>query len=120
MRAAADFHDVRVPGNDAHAIERHAQPLRHQLGKGRLVTLAVGDDADHDIDAAVGMHRDLGALARDPGRGIDVVRDANAAATATGARLGAPCREARPVAEPERLLHGVGVVAVVVDQTERV
>ena len=84
-------------------LERHAEPFGDELGEARLVALAVGDGADHDVDAAVRVHGDLGALARDAGRGIDVVGDADAAALAAPARLRAARREARPVAQLERL-----------------
>ena len=66
------------------------------------------------------MHGDLGALARRAGRSIDIIGDADAAALAALARLGAPRRETCPVAELERPLHDLVIGAAVVDHAERV
>ena len=87
-------------------LDRHAQPFVHQLREARLVTLAVGDRADDDVDAAVRVDGDLGALARNAGRGVDVVGDADAAVLAALARLalrraGKPV----PVGQLQRLVH---------------
>ena len=120
MRAAADLHDVGVAGNDPHILERHAQPFVDQLSEARLVALSVRDRPDDDIDPAVGMHRDLGPLARLPGRGVDVIGDADATTLAALARLGAARGKALPVAELERLFHDLVIGAAVVDHAERI
>ena len=60
MRAAADRDAVGVAGDEAHAVDRHAEPFGDQLGEARLVALALRHGADHQLDDAVGLHRDLG------------------------------------------------------------
>ena len=48
MGAAAERHAVGVAGDDAHALDRHAEPFGDELREARLVALALRDDADHD------------------------------------------------------------------------
>ncbi len=87
MRAAADRDEVGIAGDEAHALDRHAEPFVDELREARLVALALRHDADDEIDKAVGRHRDLGLLARHAGGDIDVIGDADAAIFAALARL---------------------------------
>ncbi len=87
-------------GDEAHVLDRDVEPLVHQLAEARLVALALGAGADDDIDNAVGMHRHLGALAGDAGRGVEVVGDGDAAQLAT--RGGRPRRAGKLFQSPER------------------
>ena len=41
MRAAADRDPIGVAGDDAHGFDRHAKPFGDELGKTRLVPLAL-------------------------------------------------------------------------------
>ena len=77
--------------------------------------------ADHELDPAVGLDRHLGALARNAGRGIDVIGDADAALSCRAARFGA-CAPAKPSQsrERQRAVHDRAIVAAVVDQAERI
>ncbi len=84
------------------------------------MALAVGDGADHDRDAPLGMHRDLGAFSRHAGRGIDIIRYADPSHLAALARFLAPRRKARPVAEFHGAIHVLVVVAAVVHHAEGV
>ncbi len=120
MRAAADRDPVGVAGDEAHAVERHAEPFGDQLRERRLVALALRHGADEDLDLALGQYRHLGLLARRAGRGVDIVGDADAAAFAARPRLGAPRRQTVPVGQPQHLLHHLMVMAAVVDHAERV
>ena len=73
MRAAADLTMSVSPVMMLTRLERHAEPVGDHLREARLVALAARQRADHDVDAAVRLHRDLGALARRADRGLDVV-----------------------------------------------
>ena len=66
------------------------------------------------------LYGDLGPLARRAGGGVDVIGDADAAALAALARLGAAGRKALPIGESQHPLHDLMVVAAVVDHAERV
>ena len=87
MRAAADRDPVGVAGDEAHALDRHAEPFGDELREARLVALALRDDADDELDEAVGRHGDLGLLARHAGGDVDVIADADAAIFAALLRL---------------------------------
>src|ERR1700739_197779 len=114
MGAAADRDPIGVAGDEAGRLERHAEPFADELGEARLVALALGGDADDELDGVVGLHRDLGFLARHAGRDIDVVAAPHAAIFAALLGLGAAALEAGPAAELERGVHGADIVAVVV------
>ncbi len=79
VRAAAFVDDVGVAFEDVHVFERNAEPFRHALRERRFVALAARERADHDVDAAVRMHGDVGALARIAAGRLDVVAKADAA-----------------------------------------
>jgi len=53
---------VGLHKNDA--VEWHTEPFGDELGEARLVPLPRVHRAHHQLDLAVGQHRDLGALAR--------------------------------------------------------
>ncbi len=107
-------------GEEAHLLDRHVEPLDDELGKARLVALALRARADHDVDVTVGLHRHLGALARDAGRGVEIIGDGDAAQLAAGAGVGAARGKAVPVAHAQHPLQGVVIVAAVVDHAEGV
>ena len=96
MGAAADGDAIGIAGDEAHAFDRHAEPFDDQLGKARLVALALRGDADDEFDEAFRRDRDLGLLARHAGRDIDIIADADAAVFAALLCLGAAALEARP------------------------
>ena len=91
-----------------------------ELREARLVALALRHDADDELDEAVGLHRDLGFLARHAGRDVDIIADADAAIFAALARLGAARLEAGPVAELQRRIHAADIIAAVVFDAERI
>jgi hypothetical protein len=64
MRAAADRYTIGVPGDEANAVERHAQPLCQELCKAGLVALPVRDRAEddlHHLPAVPSLRRSRGA-----------------------------------------------------------
>src|SRR6202043_1682783 len=73
MGAAADFDDVGVTGEQTYLVDGDTEPLVEQLSETRLVPLSIRYRADNDIDAAIGVHGELCALARNAGCGIHVV-----------------------------------------------
>ena len=79
MRAAADRDAIGIAGDEAHGLDRHAEPFGDELREARLVALALRDDADDKLDEAVGRHRDFRFLARHAGRDVDVIADPDAA-----------------------------------------
>ena len=93
----------------------HAEPLDDELREARRVSLAGRERAEHHVDRSLGAHRDVRALAREPGIELDVVRHADPAIAAAPARLGAAGLEPRPVREGHRTLLGGQVVATVVE-----
>ena len=105
---------------DVHVVERHAEPFRHALRERRLVALPARQRADHDVDAAVRMHGDVGALARIAAGRFEVAAEPDAAQPLALARLGAALLEALPVAELHRALHHRAIGAVVVGDALRV
>ena len=90
MRAAAGADAVGVVGDEIDALERHAEPFAEQLREAGLVALAAVHRAEHQLDAAFGAHRDLGALARRAAGAFDVIGDADAAQLAA-LRATRPC-----------------------------
>src|ERR1700719_5278527 len=100
--AAADGDAIGIAGDEAHAVDRHAKPFDDQLGKARLVALALRGDADDQFDKTLGRNGNLGLFARHAGRDIDVIADADAAALAAFLGFGAAALESLPVAELER------------------
>ena len=120
MGAAADGDAIGVAGDEAHAFDRHTKPFDDQLGKARLVPLALRGDADDQFDESFRRNRDLGLLARHARGDIDIISDADAAIFAALFRLGAPALEALPVAEFQRQIHAADVIAVVVFDAERI
>src|SRR5690242_17532440 len=105
MRAATELHELGVAREDTNFLERHAEPLGHELREARLVTLPRRDRPDDDIHASIRMHGHVRALARHTTRRVDVVRNADATALASRFRLGTTRRKARPVAELECFFH---------------
>ena len=77
--------------DDAHLAGRHAQPFGGELREAGGMALARGERADHDLDAAVGPHRHLGALVRRAALEFDVAGEAEAAPQAARPR---PARRA--------------------------
>ena len=120
MGAAADGSEVGIAGDQPDLLEADTEPFDDELGEARLVTLAGRQRAEHDVDAAVGTHRDLGALARHAGVELDVVGEADAAVPATLARREAALLEPVPVGPGDHAILGGRVVAAVVDEAERV
>ena len=120
MRAAADLHNVGVAGNQPHAVKRHAQPLGNQLREAGFVALAVGDGAENHVYAAIGVYGDFGTLARRAGRGIDVIRHADATTLAACFCFRFTRGKAGPIAERERFVHGVVIVTAIVEHAERI
>jgi hypothetical protein len=84
------------------------------------VALPAGQRADHDVDAAMRMHGDVGALARIAAGGLQITAQPDAAQALPPARLGAAALEARPVAEFHGAIHHHAIGAVVVDDALRV
>ena len=64
MRAAALFDDVGVALEDVHVVERHPEPFRDALRESCFVALSARQRADDDINTALRVHGDVGALAR--------------------------------------------------------
>src|SRR5882672_7323211 len=120
MRAAAHRGHVAVAGDHADLLERHAEPLGHALREARLVSLAGGQRADHDVHAAFRPHGDLRPLAWIARVELDVVRHADAAMAPAPARRGATGLEALPVGHLHGALLRRRVVTAVVDEADRV
>src|SRR5205814_1670368 len=120
MRAAADRDALGVAGHEPDAVDRHAEPLGDQLCEARLVPLALRYGADDDLDRAadrpVRLHGHFRLLARCAGRGVDIIRNPDAAAFAAPPRFRAPRRKTMPVAEPERARHDAVMCAAVIDR----
>ena len=81
-----------------HLLDGHLDHVGNDLGEARLVTLAARLRADHDLDPAVRLHLDLGALLRGADRELDVIREAEAEQLAARGVLAA-LREAVPIGE---------------------
>src|SRR5271169_1074582 len=120
MRAAALLDDIGVALDDVNVVERYTEPLRHALGKGGLVALPAGERADHDIDAPLRVHGDVGALARIAEGGFDVVAESDAAQPLTFARLGTAVLKPFPVAKLHRAIHHHAIGAVVISNALRI
>src|ERR1700731_1127786 len=118
MGAAADGNAIGVAGDEAHAFDRHAKPFDDQLGKARLVALALRGDADDQFDEVFGRNGNLGLLARHAGGDIDVITDADAAIFAALFGFGAAALKTLPVAEFQRQIHAADIIAVVVFDAE--
>src|ERR1035437_9585518 len=88
MRAATNLYDVGVAGNQTDILNRNAEPFIDQLREARLVTLAVRYGADHQIEASVRVHGQLGPLSWNARCRIDVIGDADAAIATATSRLG--------------------------------
>ena len=107
--------------DDLDVFERYAELVGDELGKGRLVTLAVAVRAGDDLDVAGRVELDLRRLpladaatklTDDPRRsqaaGLDIGRETDAAQLAAGLGLGAPPFEA--VARSRgRLIRSLGL-----------
>ena len=120
VRAAAFLDDVGVALVDIDVVERHAEPLRHALRKRGLVALPARERADHDVDPALRMHGDVGALARIAAGGFEIAAQPDAAQPLALARFGAAALETRPVAELHGAIHHHAIGAVVVGDALRV
>src|SRR5580700_3287571 len=94
MRAAAETDDVGVAGYHIDRFDRDREHGANDLRETRLMPLAARPGADHDLDAALGGHRDLAAFARCPDRAFDIVGEAEPQQFA--ARLCRPPRAINP------------------------
>src|SRR5262249_11751533 len=90
------------------------------LGKTRLVALTRRHRPQHEFDDARWVYRDLGALAWCPGIELDRSGNADAATAAAPARLGPAPLEPRPVAQFRRAPQRCGVIAAVINETQRI
>ena len=92
MRAAAGAHHVGVAHDDADALERDLQQIRHDLREARLMALPGRLGADDDVDAALGLDGDARLFLGRADRGLDVIGEAEAEQTcrASWPRAGAP------------------------------
>ena len=120
VRAAAEAHEVGVAGQDAYRLDLEPEAGGRDLGEARLVPLARGLGADHDLDDPVRAHRHPRLLARRAGGGLDVVGQPEPEELAARPRFGAAPAEATPVGEAHRERHVLGVPSAVVDHAERV
>ena len=118
--AAAEAYEVGVTGQDAYRLDLEPEPRRRNLGEARLVSLARGLGADHDLDDPVRAHRHPRLLARRAGRGLDVVGQTEPEQLAARPRCGAAPADAAPVGEAHRERHVFGVPPAVVDHAQRV
>src|SRR5262249_43309873 len=116
-RTDAAGHAVGVAHDDAHALERNAQPLGDDLGERGLVALALRLSTDGYLDDAVGQHADLGELLGHPARALDVGADAEPAQPSTARGVAAPLRDAAHVPQRHRLVEPRPVVAGVVQRS---
>src|SRR5260370_29328296 len=110
IRGALDHFDI---------VDREAEPRRHELREGGLVSLAVRHRAEIGARAALPGELDarrLGPTARDA---LDVVYEADAAQLASPRGLCAPLGEVRPIRARERRIEYPLELAAVVDQVER-
>ena len=64
---------------DVDVVERHAEPFGDALGKRGFVALPARQRADHDIDPALRLHGDVGALARIAAGRFQIVAQPDAA-----------------------------------------
>ena len=80
MRAAAGDDKIGIAGAQGDCRRRHAEPFGDKLRECRLVALAGALRAEDQVNAIVGPHQDLGALARGAARRLDIVRNRDAAA----------------------------------------
>ena len=121
-----------VAVDDLDLLDRHAELVRHELGEGRLVALAVAVRAGQDLDVAGRVEPELrrlpqadtGAQRADHRRrrdaaGLDVGGEADAAQLAARLGLGAARLEALVVGDLDRLVEDRRVVAAVVLQRHR-
>src|SRR5215472_15671154 len=118
MGAAPELNDVGIVGDDAYILDWHVIPFADELREAGVVTLSLGGGADDHIDRAIGVDGHFGALARHAGRGVDIVCDRDAAMLAARACGFAALREATPIAAPQGPVHGVVIVAAVVNHAE--
>ena len=98
MRPAAHRDARRIALHQHDAVDRNAEPFTDELGETCFVALAAGDRADDEFHDTLRLHCDLGSLARDAGRRIDIIGDADATAFSAPFRFRAACHEACPVA----------------------
>src|SRR6516162_5041646 len=120
VRTTANRHAVGVAGHQPNRVDRHTEPFADQLREAGFVTLSVGYGPDHDFHNAVRQYGDLGALARCPGRGVDVVAYADPAIFAARPRRRPPRRKPGPVPERDDPLHDPVVGTAVIDHAERI
>src|SRR5262249_58208707 len=97
VRASTEGRLIAVTGDQPDLLEVDTKPLHDELREARLVTLARGQRAEHDVHDTVGAHRDLRPLARHSGVELDVVGEADATVPAALARLDPSLLEAVPV-----------------------
>src|SRR5215472_3143031 len=84
------------------------------------MALSAGQRADHDVDPAVGLHRDVGAFARIAAGRFQVAAEPDAAQPLAFACFATPPLKAFPIAELHRALHHNAIGAVVVGDALRV
>src|SRR5262249_59103186 len=114
MGAAAGHGDVGIAGDQPHVFEVYTQPFHQELSEAGRVALAGGERAQYQVDASLGAHRDVSALAREARVELQVVRHADPATAAAPARVGPPGFESLPVGELDRPVERAPVVAAVV------
>ena len=125
--AHAELHLVGIAVHDGDLLDGDAELLRHELGEGGLVALAVAVRAGEHLDRAgrIDAHfrglpqADAGAERADRGArrdaaGLDVGGEADAALHALLGALRLAGGEARVVGKLQRLAHGGVVVAGIV------
>ena len=103
---AAGFDQGRIALDDGDLLQRQIEMLRDQLRIGRHVALAVRLRADQDLDAAIRLHADIGALGAAAGAGLDIGGHANAARLACLLRGARALLEAGPVGHLHGAAHG--------------
>ena len=113
---------VAVTPEHLDALGRHAEPIGHDLGEGRLVSLPHRRRAGEQRHGAVGVdpqrggvrvHRGVG-----PARHLDRIGNAEPAQLAVPPRLRAPLLEAVAVGEGQRHVHAAREIAAVVGEDE--
>ncbi len=101
-------------------VHPHPQDLRHDLGEGGLVALALRRQPDRDVDPAGRLHLDVRTLVGADAGAFDVAADADADLAPMRARLVAVRLELLPPDQRLELGQRRGVVAGVVDQRSAV
>ena len=118
VRAASDRDNVGIMGDDADSFERNAQPVGHELGKTRLVSLAARQRADHDVDAAIRVDKNFRPLARHSACCLDIVGNPNSAQAPMPRGPPAALRKSAPICQRKGLVHGLLIGAAIIGQAQ--